>query len=227
MIGENFRLGARYTPLLPLSRQGLVRSPARAAPVSRRNFWQLPSLRAKMRRVRADRGRASAYGDAAHHAVPVVVAAAQLIGSGRAGGKKDVLALARLHDDLGVFAIEGLRIIDLGRGEEGRGGELVGFRAVVFEVQPVADAVLKGQMIGLESIIDHCDVDPDRLCRGGAAAARHSGQQAVENDIPFHSGFPDSIDHRMAKTSSRTYPRAVSRLIFKLNVRPRPRSRGY
>jgi hypothetical protein len=39
-----------------------------------------------------------------------VVAATQIIGSGRAGGKKDVLAFAGLHDDFGVFAIEHLPI---------------------------------------------------------------------------------------------------------------------
>ena len=65
-------------------------------------------MRAIVARPAGD-GAALTDGDAAYHAVPIVVAATQIIGSGRAGGKKDVLAFAGLDDDFGMFAIEHLR----------------------------------------------------------------------------------------------------------------------
>jgi hypothetical protein len=54
-----------------------VGSPARAAPGSRRNFWQFAPLAGDIGATDG-RGRApvSTNGDAAYHAVPIVVAAA-------------------------------------------------------------------------------------------------------------------------------------------------------
>src|SRR5271165_5995295 len=112
---------------------------ARFAPHFRRPL--LPS-RAIVAQTAAGSRRASAYGDSADHAVPIVVAAAQVIGSGRAGGKKDVLAFAGLHDDFSVFAIERFRIVELCRGEERRRRKFVELLAMVFKMQPVMDAML-------------------------------------------------------------------------------------
>jgi hypothetical protein len=45
-------------------------------------------------------------------------------------------------------------------------------------------------MIRRKSIVDHRDIDPDRIGRRGAAGAGQSDQQAVFNGISLHSDFP-------------------------------------
>ena len=69
-----------------------------------------------------------------------MVAAAQIIGSGRARGKKNVLAFAGLYDNFSVFAIERFRIVELCRGEERRRRKFVQLLAAIFDMQPVMDA---------------------------------------------------------------------------------------
>src|SRR6516164_10436065 len=125
-------------------RQSLARSPASMTPGWRPNFRQL--CRPARKNARRS-GGASAHGDAPHHAIPVMVAAAQIIGSRRAGGEKYIFSFAGLHDDFGAFAVERFRIVELRRGEKDRGGELVGLLAAVFEVQPIVHAMLKVQMV--------------------------------------------------------------------------------
>jgi hypothetical protein len=86
-----------------------------------------------------------------------------------------------------VFAVKRLRIVELCRGEKDRGGEFVGFLAVVFEVQPLVHAMLKVQMVRREPIVDYRDVDSDRLRGCGATGRRHGDQQAALDGVPFHS----------------------------------------
>src|ERR1700733_309602 len=45
-------------------------------------------------------------GDTADHAVPVVIGASQIVGSGFAGGKENILRIAGLHHDLGALAVK-------------------------------------------------------------------------------------------------------------------------
>jgi hypothetical protein len=61
---------------------------------------------------------------------------------------------------------------------------------MIFEMQLVMDAMLQTQMIRRKSIVDHRDIDPDRIGRRGAAGAGQSDQQAVLNGISLHSDFP-------------------------------------
>ena len=105
-----------------------------------------------------------------------MVATTQIIGSGRAGGKKDVLAFAGLHDDFGVFVIERFRFVELCRGEERRRREFVELLTTVFEKQLRMDAMLQTQIIRRKSIVDHRDVEPDRIRRCGAAGPDQSDQ---------------------------------------------------
>jgi hypothetical protein len=89
-----------------LGREGPAPGIAGAVPGSRRNFGSLPLARDARRNGPRERGRASADSNAAHHAVPIVVAATQIIGSGRAGREKDIFTSPGLDDDLGTFAIK-------------------------------------------------------------------------------------------------------------------------
>jgi hypothetical protein len=75
-----------------------------------------------------------------------------------------------------VFAIEHLRIVELCRGEERRCGKFVELLAMIFEMQLVMDAMLQTQMIWRKSIVDHRDIDPDRIGRRGAAGTGQSDQ---------------------------------------------------
>src|ERR1700720_3417583 len=108
-----FRRLALVTLVCCRAKQGPAGSLASAAPGSRRNLPRLAPVAGAHGATSGESGRASADGDAAHHAVPIVVAAAQIIGTGGARGEKDVLAFAGLHHDFGVFAIEDFRIVEL------------------------------------------------------------------------------------------------------------------
>jgi hypothetical protein len=48
--------------------------------------------------------------------------------------------------------------------------------AAIFEMQPVMDAMLQAQMIRRKSIVDHRDVDPDRIRRRSATGPGQSDQ---------------------------------------------------
>src|SRR5271170_7692549 len=92
-------------------------------------FGNLPAIEAAGATGLAARISARAapllHGDAADHAVPIVVGAAQIIGAGLAGGEKNILGLAGLHHDLATLAIERIGIVDFGSGEKYRRGEFV------------------------------------------------------------------------------------------------------
>src|SRR5271156_3490738 len=99
----------------------------------------------------------------AHHAVPIVVGAAKIICSGPMGCQKDVFRLTRLHHNLCAVMIERIGIVDIGGSEERRRRKLVGFPAVILEVQPIMDIVHKRQMIWDEPVVDHGEVYRLRL----------------------------------------------------------------
>src|SRR5580704_18349221 len=102
-------------------------------------------------------------GNTAHHAVPIVVRAAQIVGPRLMRRQKKILDVAGLHHDLGMLAIENLGIVDGDTGEKCRCRDLVGFLAVVFHVQAIMHVALEGQMIGYEPVVDHEKVERDRL----------------------------------------------------------------
>jgi hypothetical protein len=77
-------------------------------------FGNLPAMRASSA---ADRRKVDDAplldGDAASHAIPVVVGAAQIVGAGRAWRHQKILGVAGLHYDLAMLAVEHVGIIDL------------------------------------------------------------------------------------------------------------------
>ena len=88
------------------------------------------------------------------------------------GGEQQILDVAGLHDDLGVLAVEHFGIIDSGGAEKRRRGDLMGLLAVIFHMQAVVHVWMEGQMFRNEFVIDHEQVDLDRIrirtCRWSA-----------------------------------------------------------
>jgi hypothetical protein len=118
-------------------------------------------------------------GDTTHHAGPIVVGAEKVVRSRPVGCQKDVFRLARLHHNFGALVIESLGIVDIGGGKERRRRELVGFLAVILQVQPKMDVVLEDQMIRNKPVVDHGEVDRLRLrvrC-GGEGEERGDDEQ--------------------------------------------------
>src|SRR6266568_6883141 len=144
-MDENWRFLALEALLCqPSSAPSILMSPV-SRPVRAAIFGSLPALRAirRAKSVRRDRHVGSADGDSADHAVPIVIATAQIVRTGRARRQKDIFALAGLHHDFGALAIERLRIVELSCGEKYRSRELVGLLAAVFQMQAVMNAVLE------------------------------------------------------------------------------------
>ena len=71
-----------------------------------------------------------------------MVGAGQIVPSWPSYCEKDVFALARLQQNLGAFAIEHVRVIDLSGAEKQRRRELVQMLATIFKMQPVMHAGL-------------------------------------------------------------------------------------
>jgi hypothetical protein len=131
---------------------------AAAAPYNDTFFGAVPAVQAAVcTRLYGLRRLFDGY--AADHAVPVVIGTAQVVCAGLCRREKEVLLVARLHQYFAMLAVQHVGIVDLGGGEEHRGGEFVGFFAMILEVQLVMNAALERQMIGLELVIDHDDVD--------------------------------------------------------------------
>src|SRR6266567_4802769 len=125
-IGKNRRCLALEALLCqPSSVHSILMSPV-SRPVRAAIFGSLPALRAIRcaKSVRRDRHVGSTDGDSADHAVPIVIATAQIVRTGRARRQKDIFAFAGLHHDFGALAIERLRIVELGCGEKHRSREL-------------------------------------------------------------------------------------------------------
>jgi len=138
----------------------------------------------------AERLSASHNGDAAHHAVPIVIGAPQIVGSGRARRQKQILGIAGLHHDLGMLAIEHFGVVDFGAGEKDRCGKFVRLLALIYKMQAIVEAVLEAQVIGHEAIVEHGYIDFDRL-RGGAAETYCNGdKQRASDGIFFHVTVP-------------------------------------
>jgi len=133
-------------------------------------------------------------GNAADHAGPVVVGAPKIICSGPVGRQKEVLRLAGLHHDLGMFAIENIRIIDIGVREEQRRRDFMRFLAMVLQVQPVMHVVLKDQMVRQELVVHHDEVERNRLRpglrRGGADEETDEREQRGFGEISIHRCHP-------------------------------------
>jgi hypothetical protein len=53
-------------------------------------------------------------GNAANHAVPIMVGTAQIVSPGPAGGEIEILGVAGLHQDLSPFTIEHIGVVDIG-----------------------------------------------------------------------------------------------------------------
>jgi len=102
-------------------------------------------------------------GDPADHAIPIVIGAPEIVGPEPVSRQEQILGLAGLHHNLGMLAIENFGIADIGRGEKRRRRDFVRFLAVVFHVQPVMHVVLKDQMIWYELVVDHEEIELDRL----------------------------------------------------------------
>jgi len=117
--------------------------------------------------------------DFPHHAVPVVIGAAQRVMAGLARDEVEIFALCGMQQDLGQAGLEHVGVFHLDRRKELRRGELVHFLALVLEAQSVEDAAAKRELVGEESIVDklHRDelgVDPLRERRRGLRE-RHAG----------------------------------------------------
>ena len=141
----------------------------------------LSSPRALSRRRTGECGSAPDLfdGDTTHHAGPIVVGAEKVVRSRPVGCQKDVFRLARLHHNFGALVIESLGIVDIGGGEERRRRELVGFLAVILQVQLKMDVLLEDKMIWNKFVIDHGEVDRLRLrvrC-GGEGEERGDDEQ--------------------------------------------------
>jgi hypothetical protein len=131
----------------------------------------------------------SVHTDAAGHAIPVVVGAGEVILSLWWGYQQDADRLARLDHDVGA-AIGKQALVAHCRGlQESRRGELVQILAMVFQTQFVGLARMKGQMVGLKSVVgqdhDHLLRRRPWVCRSGCG---NQGYQQTSKQDAMNKG---------------------------------------
>jgi len=144
------------------------------------------------------------YGDTTHHAGPIVVGAEKIVRSRPVGCQKDVFRLARLHYNFAALVVENLWIVDIGGGEERRRRELVGFLAVILQVQLKMDVLLEDQMIWNKFVIDHGEVDRLRLRERCGGDGEESGDDEKTCGAKLSS-------HLLCSPGRRRYRRDVER----------------
>ena len=96
------------------------------------------------RPIAQSRGPDLLHGYTADHAGPVVVGTPEIVRPRPTRRKEDVFSIARLHQNLGARLVEDIGVIDIRAAKERWRRELMGFGAVILQMQPIMNIVLEG-----------------------------------------------------------------------------------
>jgi hypothetical protein len=87
----------------------------------------------------------------------------------------------------------------------------VNLAATIFQMQPVMNAMFQAQTIRGKSIVDHRNINPDRISGCGAAGPGNGDHEPVQKAISPHCFIPQlDASKRSAITSKERHRREIA-----------------